>query len=70
MYMAVLSFQNTSCKARTNSLKIGYRKLTFILFLAVFFTYMPNAPVTVYGVANLLLSLVSVGGIIIFITVG
>lgn len=35
----------------------------------VFFTYMINAPIMVYGVANLILSLVSVGGIFIFITV-
>ncbi|KAL7333511.1 hypothetical protein PS15p_202404 [Mucor circinelloides] len=34
----------------------------------VFFTYMINAPIMVYGVANLILSLVSVGGIFIFIT--
>ncbi|CAO3625362.1 unnamed protein product [Mucor fragilis] len=35
---------------------------------SLFFTYMINAPIMVYGVANLILSLVSVGGIFIFIT--
>ncbi|OBZ84564.1 hypothetical protein A0J61_07388 [Choanephora cucurbitarum] len=46
MYMAVLSFQNSS----------------------LFYSYMPSAPITVFGVANLILSLVSIGGIIVLMT--
>ncbi|KAI9485822.1 MAG: hypothetical protein EXX96DRAFT_546641 [Benjaminiella poitrasii] len=46
MYMAILSFQNSS----------------------LFFSYMSSAPITVYGVVNLILSLVSMGGIAIIIT--
>ncbi|KAI8370299.1 hypothetical protein BD560DRAFT_397050 [Blakeslea trispora] len=46
MYMAVLSFQNSS----------------------LFYSYMPSAPITVFGVANLILSLVSIGGMIVLVT--
>lgn len=45
MYLAVLSFQNSS----------------------LFYSYLPQAAITVYGVVNLILSLVSVGGLIILI---
>lgn len=71
MYQAVLSFQNSSCKLHT------YLALTLVqcmnntipFYFSVFYSYLPQAAITVYGVVNLILSLVSVGGLIILIVV-
>lgn len=43
--------------------------MTLIVVILVFYSYMPSAPITVYGVCNLILSLVSVGGIFLIIYV-
>lgn len=67
MYLAVLSFQNTSCKLIIFTVKKMKIQLTYSII--VFYSYLPSAAITVYGVVNLILSLVSVAGLAVLVAV-